>query len=798
MIPASPKTLLCLAALAFSGARAPAQSLAAPLEPVPFTQVELADPFLAPRMETCRTVVIPACLDQCERTHRIHNFAVAAGRVEGAHEGALYNDSDVYKVIEGAAYALARKRDAALEARIDAIIELIAAAQHEDGYLNTYVQLVKPAERWKDMAHGHELYCAGHLMEAAVAYTRATGKELLLEVARKFAERIDADFGPGKRLDPCGHPEIELALVELGRFTGEPRFAKLARFFVDQRGSTQGRTSFGEYAQDHRLVREQTEIVGHAVRAMYLYSGMADVAAYFRDETLLRPSFAIWRDLIETKTYVTGGIGSSAANEGFTKAYDLPNDTAYCETCASIGMLLWNHRLFLATGRSDVLDVVEKELYNGIPSGLALAGDRFFYGNPLASRGDHERVPWFDCSCCPTNLARTLPSVGQYVYATGPERLYVALFAQSRAEVELAGTKVRVRQTTRMPWEGHVALAIDPELPATFEVWVRVPAWAGGVTLVAPAVPAGTPVDASIFPREVRAQGSAWRVLKRAWKKGDVLTVDFPLDVKRVRPDPKVEANVGRVALQRGPIVYAFEGADHDGRARSLVLPANSVQIDAAWKPDLLGGVTVLTMKGERVRDSDPFTTITEPAPLVAIPYATWANRGKNEMVVWIPEDAARAERPGEGVRLARSSSKVLRASACFPNDTLAALEDGVLGKSSADESIPRFTFWPKQGTQWVELDTKDAKTYAGVAVQWFDDTGKGGCRAPKAWRALWKDGAEWKPVALASGSFGVAKDVPNEARFAPVTTRALRLEVELQDGASGGLLEWRVDEVAK
>lgn len=792
-------TALTLALVVVSGlALAAPQSLAEPLRAVPFTAVELTDPFLAPRMETCRKVVIPACLDQCERTGRLANFAVAAGRVAGKHVGALYDDSDVYKVLEGAAYALAHRRDAKLEARVDAIVADIAAAQREDGYLNTYVQLVKPDERWKDMAFGHELYCAGHLIEAAVAYARATGKDALLAVARKLADRIDADFGPGKRLDPCGHPEIELALVELARYTGEERYAKLARFFVEQRGSRKGRASFGEYAQDHLPVREQTEIVGHAVRAMYLYSGMADVAAWFHDESLLKPSFAIWDDLITTKTYVTGGIGSSAANEGFTKAFDLPNDSAYCETCASIGMLLWNHRLFLATGRTDVLDVAERELYNAIPAGLSLSGDRFFYGNPLESRGEHERVPWFDCSCCPTNLARTLPSLGRYVYATARDRLYVALYAQNDARFEVAGTPVRVAQKTRMPWDGHVELTVSPERPTEFELWLRVPGWAAGVSLVAPPVPAGTPVDASIFPREERGPGFAWRVLKRTWKRGDVVTVDFGLDTKRVHADPKVEADVGRVALQRGPIVYAFEGVDNDGRARSLVLPETSAQIDALWKSEWLGGVTVLATKGERVRDSDPFAAITEPTPLVAIPYATWANRGKGEMVVWIAEDAARAARPGEGVRLARSSTTLLRASHCFANDTLAALDDGVLGKSSGDESIPRFTFWPKQGTQWVELDTKDPRTYAGVAVQWFDDTGRGACRVPKSWRALWKDGTEWKPVALASGSFGVAKDALNEARFAPVTTRALRLEVELADGVSGGLLEWRVDEGGK
>jgi DUF1680 family protein len=368
---------------------------------VPFERVRLEDSFWKPKVETNRTVTVEACLAKCEETGRIANFARCGGLEPGPHQGLLFNDSDVYKVIEGAAYTLATTRDAALEARLDVLIDKIAAAQQPDGYLNTYYTMVEPAQRWKNIAHGHELYCSGHLIEAAVAYEAATGKRKLLDVALRLVDHIDATFGPGKKLDPPGHEELELALVKLWRRTQEPRHLALARFFVDQRGSAQGRERFGDYAQDHLPIREQREIVGHAVRAMYLYSGVADVAGITGDAELWTALDAIWHDVVDTKMYVTGGIGSSASNEGITHSFDLPNETAYCETCAQIGMALWNQRMFLATGEGRFADIVELELFNGFLSGVSASGDRFFYANPLASAGDRARVPWFDLLLLP-------------------------------------------------------------------------------------------------------------------------------------------------------------------------------------------------------------------------------------------------------------------------------------------------------------------------------------------------------------------------------------------------------------
>ncbi len=773
-------------------------ALAPPLSSVPFTRVRLNDSFFAPRAEINRTAVIPACWKKCAETGRFKNFTVAAGLAAGKHEGALYNDSDVYKLIEGIAYSLALHPDAELAQRTDGLIATIAQAQREDGYLNTYWQLVEPpgsseSARWTNIRHGHELYCAGHLIEAAVAYAQATGREDLLEVARANADHIAREFGPGKRLDPPGHPELELALIKLAQHTGEARYAELARFFIDQRGRKEGRELFGEYAQDHEPLREQRAIVGHAVRAMYLYSGAVDVANWFGDATLLPPMRAIWNDLVESKLYVTGGIGSSAANEGFDKPFELPNESAYCETCASIGMLLWNQRLFLSTKETRFADLVERELYNGIPAGLSLDGTRFFYDNPLASRGQHERVPWFDCSCCPTNLVRTLPSVGQYVYATDERALYVSQFIQSQAEIDVAGTRVRVTQASGLPWSGHVEFTFEPENPVRFALWLRVPDWAGSTSIVAPSLPASTPIDASLFPRDVESDGSHWKVLEREWRRGDKLAYDLALDVKRLHADERVEADRGRCALQHGPLIYAFEAADNGGRALDLVLASEKPLPQPRWRADLLGGTNVLEGKGERLRGDDPFIAITEPADLVAIPYCLWANRGRGEMEVWIAEDARRAERATAGVRLAHEEL-ILRASHCFERDTLAALDDGALGKNSADESIPRFTFWPRRGSsEWVEIDFRAPRKLSKTAVQWFDDTGRGACRVPKSWRALYQDGAEWKPVA-ATAAGGVARDSLNTLEFAPVTTRALRLEIDLAPEVSAGLLEWRVE----
>jgi DUF1680 family protein len=696
----------------------------------------------------------------------------------------LAGDSDVYKVLEGIGYALADRRDPELEKRADAIIDKIAAAQEPDGYLNTYYTSVKPHERWKGLAHSHELYCAGHLFEAAVAYHQATGKRKLLDVAIKFADHIGSVFGPDKRHETSGHEEVELGLVKLYRATGEKRYLDLAKFFLDVRGRADKRKLFGEYAQDHKPIREQVEVTGHAVRAMYLYCGMADVAALTGDTSLVTPLERIWQDVVERRMYLTGGIGSSAHNEGFTVPYDLPNDSAYGETCAAIGMALWNHRMFLLTGDGKYADVLEREVYNGLLSGVSLSGDRFFYVNPLGSKGRHHREPFFGVPCCPTNVVRYIPAMGERVYAHRDNGIWTVLYAGSTSTVPLADGKVKLTQETRYPWDGDVLITVEPEKSFAFALHLRVPGWCREGPAVAVNGQALTDLKVD----------RGYVTVRRTWKAGDVVRLSLPMPVERVHADPRVKADVGRVALQRGPVVYCLEGVDNDGQVRNLCLPKDA-HLKAAFVKDLLGGVVVVSGEALAVSANEEDSLVTRAVPFRAVPYCTWDNRKPGPMVVWLAESPELAELPGQDGVVSKGVR--LRASHVNPTDTLLALNDGLVPKSSSDHGIPRMTWWDHRGgTEWVSYRYPKARPLAECSVYWFDDTGRGQCRVPAEWRLLWLDGKEWRPVTLTQGSkYGTALDQFNMVAFEPVTTRELKLEVKLQAGFSGGILEWAVPE---
>ena len=762
---------------------------AEPLTPVPFQRVQLDDSFWSPKLETNRTATIEANLRQCEITGRVKNFAVAGKLAAGKHVGALFNDSDVYKMLEGIAYALTSRRDAQLEARADAIIDVIATAQQPDGYLNTYYTLAEPRARWQNIQYGHELYCAGHLIEAAVAYRQATGKSKLFEVARKAADEICGTFGEGRKCDAPGHEEIELALVKLWRATGERKYIRQAQYFLDVRGRGDLRRLFGEYAQDHKPVREQTEVAGHAVRAMYLYAALADVAAVTGEPELLVGLESIWHDVVDRKMYVTGGIGPSARNEGFTVPYDLPNLSAYAETCAAIGMALWNHRLFLMSGDGKYADVLEREVYNGLLSGVSLSGDRFFYVNPLASQGNHHRVPWFDCSCCPTNIVRYIPGMGERAFATRGDELWTVLYFGNEARVELAGGAVQVREETRYPWDGEVKLKLTPEKPLAFDLKLRVPGWCRRAT-----------VKVNDQPVDARPE-RGYATLSRTWQPGDVVTLSLDMPVERVYADPRVKADVGRVAIERGPVVYCLEGVDNDGHVDNFILPREA-KLDATFEPDLLGGVVVVRGEGLRLvideKDSVPETADARELPtqkvkFQAVPYYSWDNRAPGPMSVWLPESPELAELPGQTGELVNGIR--VTASHCWPNDTVAALADGVLPGSSGDHGVPRMTWWDHRGTrEWVAYRFDRPRTLESAAVYWFDDTGRGQCRLPKSWRLFWLDGRDWKPVEPRSGqAYPTALDQFNRVQFAPIATRGLKLEAELQPDFSGGILEWQI-----
>ncbi len=608
------------------------------LSPIPFTEVHIDDKFWAPRLETVREKTLPHNLEFCERTGRLSNFAKAGSLMEGEFRGIYFNDSDVYKVLEGAAYSLASHPDKKLDKRVHEIIAWISAAQQDNGYLNSYYTLVEPDKKWTNLKDKHELYCAGHLFEAAVAHYTATGKRTLLDVACKFADHIDSIFGPGKRHGVPGHEEIELALVKLWRATGEERYLKLAQFFLEERGQATAREIFGDYCQDHKPIEEQSEICGHAVRAMYLYTGVADIAAITGDRGYIDAMERIWSDVVFRKMYITGGIGPSASNEGFTVAYDLPNDSAYAETCASIGMILWNHRLNLLHADARFADIVERVLYNGLLSGLSLDGEKFFYVNPLASQGKHHRKPWYNCACCPTNVVRFMPTVGGYVYAHSNDAIHVNLYIAGQTTVRLRDTSVKLTQQTRYPWDGNVEIIVEPTVPATFDICMRIPAWCEGARLRLN----GNAVD------KLEMEKGYARV-NRKWKGGDTLQLELPMPIERIEAHPNVKANVGRVALQRGPIVYCLEAVDNGGYVKGLAVPRDA-KLTAEHRPALLGGVTVV--KGEALTSSveDWEGTLyrklskSRPIRFVAVPYYAWDNREPGEMVVWIPESVALAE----------------------------------------------------------------------------------------------------------------------------------------------------------
>ena len=774
-------TLIVLIALAPPQERNPRPPA---VVPVPLADVSIADEFWSPRIKATREQTLPHSFKMCEETGRLRNFDKAAGRLAGAHEGYFFNDSDVYKLLEATAYALTIERDRELERLLDETIARIAAAQRPDGYLNTYFALTPQEERWTNLKVRHELYCAGHLLEAGVAHFQATGKRTLLDVATRFADHLDQVFGPGKRADVCGHEEIELALLKLAGVTGEARYFRLAEFFLDQRGRADRGPLYGEYCQDHRPIREQREAVGHAVRAMYLYSAMTDVTAITGATGYREALDALWPDVVEKKMYVTGGIGSSAQNEGFTPAYDLPNDSAYAETCAGIGLVFWAERMNRLHRDARYADILERALYNGVLAGVALDGRSFFYENPLGSRGTHHREPWYACACCPPNLARVLLSLGGRVYARTDDAVYVNLFVGSRAQIRLADTTVEIAQTTRYPWDGRVRITVQPAAVRSFDLYVRIPGWCATATIQVNGEAIAEP-----------SVGRGYCRLRRAWQAGDVVELDLPMPVRRIAADARVTADRGRVALQRGPLVYCIEAADNGDRVRQLALPRES-PLTFEHRPELLGGVTVLhgnalvaQREGGPAQTGGPYPAApaAERIEFTAIPYYAWDNRAPGAMVVWLPESLTLADpAPAPGITPS--------ASHCYSSDTVAALHDRLEPVNSSDQAIPRFTWWDHRGTsEWVRYDFTGVQHLASCDVYWFDDAGRGGgCRPPAAWKLLYLKDDAWEEVANASG-YPALPDRFNRVTFAPVETKGLKLEVQLQPEMSGGILEWKV-----
>jgi DUF1680 family protein len=783
------------------GAQGPRIAQDYPIRPVPFTRVHVDDVFWAPRLETNRTVTIPYAFKKCEETGRIANFAVAGGLAEGTFEGTYFNDSDVYKVVEGAAYALANRRDPDLEAYVDGVIAKIAAAQEDDGYLYTSRTILNPKnmppggkERWSNISGGHELYCVGHLYEAAVAHYLATGKRTLLDVALKNADLICRVFGPGGRRDPPGHQEIEIGLARLYRVTGERKYLDLAKFFLDMRGRKDLRDRlYGPYSQDHEPVVAQREAVGHAVRAAYMYSGMADVAALTGDASYTEAIGGIWHDVIGTKMYVTGGIGARGGGEGFGEPYELPNSAAYCETCASIALAMWNHRMFLLHGDAAYLDVLERTVYNAFLGGVSLEGNRFFYPNRLEAFHGERRAEWFGCACCPSNVCRFVPSIPGYVYAHRDDGLYVNLFVAGTATAEVDGRTVRLTQETRYPWDGAVTLRVEPDRAGRFALLVRIPGWArnrpvpGDLYRYADASNPEPALEVNGKAVEIELEKGFARI-ERRWEKGDTVALDLPMLVRRTVAHEKVIDDHGRVALERGPIVFCAEGVDHGPEGvLPLLLPADAA-VAAEFRPDLLGGVTVLRGKARLMRRTRDGSAEAEgERDLVLMPYYARAHREPSQMTVW-PACTPGAARPLPYPTIARRS-KVTTSAGRNPEPAI----DQLVPRSSIDHGVPFLHWWPRKGErEWVEFAFAQPTAVRGVEVYWFDDTGIGECRLPASWALKVKVDGQWRDPPGAEG-FGCEKDRYNRTTFEPVTAEGVRIEIQGPEKFAVGIHECRI-----
>jgi len=794
-IPTLRRTIAVLGLLALNGglpARTQAAGAVKTVKPVSFADVRVDEGLWAKRLEISRTVTIPESFKQCEETGRIDNFAVAAGLKEGQFQGAHYNDSDVYKIVQGAVYSLKAHPDPKLEAYLDGVIAKIAAAQEPDGYLDTHFMGERKKIRFKNISPGpkHELYCMGHLIEASVEHYRMTGKRTMLDVAIKLADHIDSVFGPGKRDNVPHHQEIESALIKLYRVTKERRYLKLAQFFIDRRGCFEDRASVTFYGQDHLPVRRQSEIVGHAVRGMYHCVNIASLYAETGDVELLAAARRLWESATQRKLYVTGGVGAVGRGESFGNDYQLPNQTAYAETCAGIGLVYFAHEMWKITPDAEYIDVLELALYNEVLGGVAITGDAFFYPNKLLSTGQgwgSMRQRWFRCACCPSNICRFIPAVPGYMYGHLADNLYINSFIPGTATVRMDRGTVTVKQETRYPWNGAVKITVNPAEATEFTINVRIPGWARNQPSPGDLYRYADPTIAS--PVGLRVNGKdvgvnlkrGYAAITRKWAAGDTIALDLHMPVRRILAHEKVVNNTDRVALQRGPIIYCAEWPDNGGKVLDIVLD-DDVVLKSEYRKDLLGGLMVLN------------ATLKSGKRFTAIPFYARANRERGEMNVWIARTPDAAKRISTGpFPHDWEAWGPLKASHVYPPAQLAALDDNKLPNSSRDPSVPHFTWlYHVGGNEWVQKTFPKPTKVSSIEVYWLDQGNKGPCRIPKSWRVLFRDDNKWKTVENA-GPYGLDLDKFNKVRFNPVTTTVIRMEAALQQGFSGGILEWRV-----
>jgi hypothetical protein len=789
-----------------------------PISPVPFTNVKVTPgTFWGQRLEASRKVTVPLAFSKCESEGRYKNFEHAAAHLADPSKvfkvngvGYSFDDTDPYKTLEGAAYILQSYPDKKLEAYCDSVIDIIGMAQEPDGYLYT-ARTQNPADphhwagerRWvKEEDLSHELYNLGHMIEGAVAYWQATGKRKFLDIACRYADVACREVGPnpGQACVVPGHQIAEMAMARLYLATGEKKYLDFAKFLLDYRGKTEIKNS---YSQSHQPVVEQNEAVGHAVRAAYMYAGMADVAALTGDESYIKAIDAIWDNIVTKKLYITGGIGATSSGEAFGKNYELPNMSAYCETCAAIGNVYVNYRLFLLHGESKYYDVLERTLYNGLISGVSLEGNGFFYPNPLESMGQHQRQAWFGCACCPSNICRFIPSLPGYVYAVkeGGEgvsskevsSVYVNLFLSNTSTLNVNGKKVTLSQQTNYPWDGDITINIEKNSAGQFAMKIRIPGWLKGQAV---------PSDLYQYTHNKRlaatcsVNGNAVVVATtpdgyltisgRKWKKGDRVQLHFDMEARVVRANYKVEADRGMVAIERGPLVYCAEHPDNSFDVFSVLINQNP--LFRLGKGEVAGTPVVTLMTDAQTLDfNKEGQLVAKNQTLTLIPYYAWCHRGSGKMRVWLPQDLS-ATTPAQPATLA-SESKVT-ASMSLP--ALSAVNDRLVPKGESDRSMPYTHWWPKKAsTEWICYTFPQEAEVSTSTVYWFYDKPWGGCDVPKAWRILYLTGSgQWLPVEQPDG-YPTHPGIANTVNFKPVKTKAVRLEVTLPDDDSAGLFEW-------
>jgi len=780
-----------------------------PITPVPFTKVKVTDSFWGQRLQASRDVTIPLAFSKCEETGRYTNFEKAANPSESYKVGGLsFDDTDVYKTIEGASYSLQTYSDKKLVHYIDSVLDIVAKAQEPDGYLYTS-RTMNPKhphewagdKRWsKEEDLSHELYNLGHMVEGAVAHYQATGSRKFLDIARRYADCVCREVGPndGQACVVPGHQIAEMALCKLYVLTGEKKYLDEAKFLLDYRGKTDFKS---EYSQSHKPVLDQDEAVGHAVRAAYMYAGMADVAALTGDKSYIEAIDRIWENIVSKKMYVTGGIGSTASGEAFGKNYELPNMSAYCETCAAIGNVYVNYRLFLLHGESKYYDVLERSLYNGLISGVSLDGGGFFYPNPLESMGQHQRQPWFGCACCPSNIARFIPSLPGYVYAVKDNNVYVNLFMGNAATLNVNNKKVMIEQTTEYPWNGDIAIKVTGNNAGKWAMKVRIPGWVrnqvvpGDLYEYSDNLRPQYSIEVNGVKTEGRLTADGYFTIDRKWKKGDVVRVHFDMEPRTIRANGKVDADRGFVAIERGPVVYCAEWPDNDFDIMGALLnqePKMTVEDGTLHAKDAKEAdyyIKVIKTDAQTLGFDKGGRLTAKDVRMTLIPYYAWCHRGSGKMRVWQAQDL-NASRPSKPATLA-SQSKI---TASLYAPALSAINDRLVPKDGDDRSMPYYHWWPKNSsTEWIAYEFPQASTVQSATVYWFDDGPWGGCRVPKAWRMFYKDaGGKWQPVSGAD-KYPSVKGSACTVNFDPVTTTAVKMEIDLPEDNSAGVFEWSV-----